>query len=218
MKRYIIFFSCILLINICRAQNANFCNNFMGYDSTYYQNFDTLHYKIFGLCKKSNELRAFYTYMKTDSIDIPDGRYQIYINGLVTEEGFYAKGQLSDYIIRYYPSGFVREFIKILSDSVCMEKVFFENGYVKHTGFLKHGKKNGKWLYYYDNGHLMKTENFIQVKITKDNYIELIEDHGILTGEYVSLKDGYSRFFNEEGKLSSEEFYEKGKQINIHDF
>jgi antitoxin component YwqK of YwqJK toxin-antitoxin module len=210
------FIFCLIFlpfVNICKSQKADDCNNFLGYDSTYTENFDTIHYNVFSICKINNEIKRWSVYKKTGSNDVPDGPYKNFKNGVVTEEGCYLNGDFVGNIIRYFPNHIIKEIIQILNDSISLGKNYFKNGNIMSSGSYQYGKETHFWYYYHDNGQLMNFGNYIQIEVTDENVFDLTDKYGILTGKYISLKDGKWKFFSKQGMLEKEEIYEKGKLI-----
>ena len=91
---------------------------------------------------------------------------------------------------------------------------------VEYHGRYKHGHEKGKWKYYYENGKLRKKERFGKNLIRTKYYYESgrrkSSGNAILVYEGESLHYYYQgkwKYFNEEGKLSSIVFYERGEEL-----
>ena len=46
------------------------------------------------------------------------------------------------------------------TDSLIVDKTFFDNGNLKHQRFYKDGKADGKWTHYYKNGNVWIEGNY----------------------------------------------------------
>lgn len=70
------------------------------------------------------------------------------------------------------------------------EEVYFPNGKPQWIGNYKKNIENGNWMFYYENGNLKTSENYLNGK-----------EHGVTTQ------------YNEAGKKIKEEFWKHGKLI-----
>lgn len=78
-------------------------------------------------------------------------------------ETFYSnEDPLMKNIIIYYPSGKIKRIADYYDSRVVgLFREFYENGYLKEIGkYNSDNQKVGKWIYYDDNGEIIKKENF----------------------------------------------------------
>jgi antitoxin component YwqK of YwqJK toxin-antitoxin module len=75
------------------------------------------------------------------------------------------------------------------------EKTYYPNGKLESTGTLINGKKNGTWVYYFENGNVSRKINF------KDD-----------------LEDGLVKTFFPDNKRNEEIFYSNGNVDSLYRF
>lgn len=108
-------------------------------------------------------------------------------------------------------------------------KTFYENGNQMNKGRYKNHIRVGIWREYYNNGNLKTKGRYLNSKnpilITRNNidsiqsiYPALFSNTQLYFKDFLELKSGKWQYFNEEGDLTKEEFYEKGHLINTIDF
>ncbi|HBI40833.1 MAG TPA: hypothetical protein DDY16_07805 [Tenacibaculum sp.] len=98
------------------------------------------------------------------------------------------------------------------ADGLANVKFYTRHGKLKSEGKMLGKKREGKWLYYFLDGHVMSEENF-----TDNEYNGVVKNYypnGRLTEETYyqhGLKHGTSKIYTESGTLLEALIYDNGK-------
>ena len=150
-----------------------------------------------------------------------------YDNGAVDFIGNYLNDKADGTLKRYYLNGKLKAEENYKDDKLQgAYSSYFENGKVKSKGNYDKGKRTGKWEYFYENGKPSSVENYNQDG-ESDGTETAWYENGVT--EYIEeYKNGneahYTRFdedgkkyyemtFEDEGKLSSWNFYSKNGEL-----
>jgi antitoxin component YwqK of YwqJK toxin-antitoxin module len=98
-----------------------------------------------------------------------------------------------------------------------------------NKGRYKNHIRVGLWREYYNNGNLKIRGHYYNCKnpilITRANidsiqsiYPALFNDSQLYFKDFLELKSGKWQYFNEQGNLIKEEFYEKGHLVKTVDY
>ena len=94
------------------------------------------------------------------------------------------------------------------TDSMTVDKSFYDNGKLKYQRFYKDGKANGKWTHYYDDGNIWIEGNYyngIQVGLWTTYYKNGQER---IMGDYKNNeRSGKWLFYNDDGTVYEEKEY-----------
>ena len=107
--------------------------------------------------------------------------------GLVIERRQFVAGKREGEQHNYYPTGQIKSISNYLNDTLLESHTYYPNGQISSTGKFVHGKKEGDWLRYDQNGGLLEAAPW------RD---------GVLEGE--------QRFYGPNGNVTSVLRYEHG--------
>jgi len=97
---------------------------------------------------------------------------------------------------------------------VIKEVGYYPNGQKKYVGFFKDGKKDGKWIFWFENGNKW-SEGYLNKGIRTGD-AKVYHENGKLffTGKYVNgKKDGKWTFYDDNGKKVNEIIFKNGKKV-----
>ncbi len=111
-------------------------------------------------------------------------------------------------LVRYYESA------KDTTDPI-REVAYYKHNLIKYNGQLKEGKRNGKWVYYYDNGNKWSEGFFINDVSNSTRTVYHRNGQKYYSGKYNQGKrTGVWMFWDETGKLIKQENYGEESKEN----
>lgn len=168
--------------------------------------------------------------IRQDYTLIADGEHiGYYPNGVPYDKGNYKNGYREGEWLIWYSSGKLGNRLNFKHNKLdSLFTTYYENGQIMFTGNYKEDARTGEWKEYYENGKLKSEGSYCidiaPVIVTYDNvdslkkeYPNLIDDT-IFVNYALDFKSGTWKYYNGEGKLIREEFYEKGKLIKTQDY
>ncbi|RZK53607.1 MAG: hypothetical protein EOO87_12495 [Pedobacter sp.] len=121
-----------------------------------------------------------------EKLEVRKGNYAFYSNGVLMEEGSFAKGYKHDTWKIYYPTKQLAEQRKFYYGKLLQLISFWEDGAVKSRGKYYDGKKVNSWEEYHKNGKLASKEDYdVNGNLLEANYFNE-------NGERVSAKTSTS--------------------------
>jgi antitoxin component YwqK of YwqJK toxin-antitoxin module len=140
-----------------------------------------------------------------------------YMNGERAAEGKYVE-TLKDSTWNYY--SYYSQTLSLVENYHAGQKngpsmKYYDNGSVAEIIDWESDIKQGKWLQYFEDGSLRLSCSYLNDKTDGPYKVYTAPDHLAIDGKYtLGNMDGKWDFFNENGDLEYELFYENGKALN----
>lgn len=168
--------------------------------------------------------------IKPDYSMIGEGEYiSYYPNGELHSKGFNKNNLREGVWSIWYYSGKLGNKLNYKQNKLDgLFITYYENGQIMFIGNYKEDAQIGLWKEYYEKGNLKSEGNYCEdiapVFLNYDNIDSLIIEYPNLIDDKIFLnytldfKSGKWCYYNEEGKIIREEFYQKGKLKETIDF
>jgi len=113
----------------------------------------------------------------------------------------------SPQVVKYYKTvGEKRELVK--------EESFYPNNQKRMVGEYKKNERNGRWIYYYENGKVWSEGYFVNGKSEGLRITYFENGNKRYEGSYKNdLRTGIWKFYTEDGKPAEEIDYGKGTAV-----
>jgi antitoxin component YwqK of YwqJK toxin-antitoxin module len=165
----------------------------------------------------NEKLTALYEAKIKDSLLVKDGVYLEYFKGGLSLNATFSKGKLNGNYIEYYPSQEVKKHL-FYKDGVVQGKVvyYYEDGMLMKEGEYAEIGKAKVWHQYYPNGVLKSEGSYLIIEIPDEKMSEAMSE---ISEEFVDtwvtlnsleVKDGVWKHYSKTGEIIKEVAYDKG--------
>lgn len=165
------------------------------------------------------------TYMTRKEDGVKHGKYQIFIETVLAEEGNYKEGKQDGLRTLFFVSGKTQIKEQYTDGNITSKETFFENGNLESEGQYDAAvMMSGEWKYYYQNGKVREIVNF--KNNVEDGVFKEFYDNGNIKAEgtYIpvsfgedmeGVEQGELKEYNKEGELVTKKNCESGKCTTI---
>lgn len=159
---------------------------------------------------EAGNIISSYTIRKKDGVK--HGKYQVFMEGKLSEEGTFKDGKQDGVRKLLFPNG-KTEVEEIYKDgNITAKKGFFDNGKLSVQGQYDEAvTMSGEWTYYYQNGKIKEIVNF-KNNVEDGAFKEFYENGNLKAeGNYTQLQLGIETQGVEQGELK--EYDENGELV-----